>query len=201
MILDSKLTWKPHLDHKCNKAIAAFRQCHRIVGKTWGITPHIAHWLYTAIVRPMLVYAAVVWWPRVELGTARTMLERIQRLACLAIAGSIRTTPTAAMEILLGLPPLDLYIKNVAMTSCYRLKTFGHWVQGSVPKGHMQITTAMAREAPTTMMKSDKMVLTYSFDHCFKVSIPNKKAWLNSEKLPLPSCSSAVYIDGSCSTG
>jgi len=85
----------------------------------------------------MLVYAAVVWWLRVELGTARTMLECIQRLACLAIAGPIRTTPTAAMEILLGLPPLDLYIKNVATTSCYRLKTLGHWVQGSVPKGYI----------------------------------------------------------------
>jgi len=74
MILDSKLTWKPHLDHKWNKAIAVFWQCRRIVGKTWGITPHIAHWLYTAVVTPTLVYAAVVWWPHVELGTARTML-------------------------------------------------------------------------------------------------------------------------------
>jgi len=81
----------------------------------------------------MLVYAAVVWWLRVQLGTARTMLESIQRLACLAVTGSICTTPTAAMEILLGLTPLDLYIKNVAMTSCYRLKTLQHWVQGSVP--------------------------------------------------------------------
>jgi len=49
----------------------------------------------------------------VELGTVRTTLRE---LACLAIAGPIHTTPTAAMEILLGLPPLDLYIKNVAMT-------------------------------------------------------------------------------------
>jgi len=112
VIVDSKLTWKPHLDHKCNKAIAVFWQCRRIVGKTWGITPRIAHWLYTTVVRPMLVYAAVVWWSRVELSTARTILERIQRPACLAIAGPIRTTPTAAMEILLGLPPL-IYISRM----------------------------------------------------------------------------------------
>jgi len=72
---------------------------------------------------------------------------------------------------------------------------------GSVPKGHMQITTVMMREAPTTMMKSARMVSTYSFDHSFKVIIPKKEAWLNSEKLPLPSDSSVVYTDGSCSTG
>jgi len=40
------------------------------------------------------------------------------------------------------------------MTSCYRLKTLGHWVQGSVPKRHRQITTVMVRETPTTMMGS-----------------------------------------------
>jgi len=54
----------------------------------------------------MLVYAAVGWSPRVELSTARSMLER---LACLAIAGPVRNTPTAAMAILLVLPSLDLY--------------------------------------------------------------------------------------------
>ena len=46
-------------------------------------------------------HAAVVWWPRVELGVALYMLGRIQRLACLAVTGAIRTTPTAAMEIYL----------------------------------------------------------------------------------------------------
>jgi len=46
-------------------------------------------------------HAAVVWWSRVELGVARDMLGRIQRLACLAITGAIRTTPTAVMEIYL----------------------------------------------------------------------------------------------------
>jgi len=64
----------------------------------------------------------------------------------------------------------------------------------------MQITTVMAREAPTTMTKSGRMVLTYSFDHFFKIIIPKKEAWLNSEKLLLPSGSSVVYTDGSCST-
>jgi len=40
------------------------------------------------------------------------------------------------------------------------------------------------------------MISTYSFDHSFKVIIPKKEAWLNSEKLPLPSGSSVVYTDG-----
>jgi len=47
VILDSKLTWKVHLESKYNKAVATFLQCRRIVGKTLGITPKIAHWIYT----------------------------------------------------------------------------------------------------------------------------------------------------------
>jgi len=51
------------------------------------------------------------------------------------------------------------------------------------------------------MMKSDRMISTYSFDHSFKVIIPKKEAWHNLEKLPLPSDSSVVFTDGSRSTG
>jgi len=60
-------TWKEHLTSKYNKAVALFWQCKRIVGKTWGITPRTAHWIYIAVIRPMITHAAVVWWPRVEL--------------------------------------------------------------------------------------------------------------------------------------
>ena len=60
VILDSKLTWQAHLTSKYNKAVSTFWQCKRIVGKTWGITPKIAHWIYVAIIRPMLSHAGMV---------------------------------------------------------------------------------------------------------------------------------------------
>jgi hypothetical protein len=41
-------------------------------------------------------------------------LIKLQRLACLAINGAMRTTPTAAMEVLLGLTPLHVIIEVVA---------------------------------------------------------------------------------------
>jgi hypothetical protein len=34
----------------------------------------------------------------------KTELSKIQKLACLAITGAIKMIPTAAMEVLLGLP-------------------------------------------------------------------------------------------------
>jgi hypothetical protein len=48
-------------------------------------------------------------------------LGRIQRIACLAITGAMKSTPTAAMEVPLNLTPLDLLIMAEARFSLYRL--------------------------------------------------------------------------------
>ena len=48
--LDSKLTWKPHITRITRKATTALIQCRQIVGKTWGITPSMMKWIYTAVI-------------------------------------------------------------------------------------------------------------------------------------------------------
>ena len=80
------------------KAITAFYQLRRTTGKTWGYSPRIVHWLYTVAIRPMLSYAAVVSWIRVDYSTVDKQLEHVQRIACLYITGAIRTTPTSALK-------------------------------------------------------------------------------------------------------
>lgn len=62
-----------------------------------------------------------MWWPRVDKKTAGRKLKHI-RLACLHITGDIRTTPTKALEIIVGLEPLTIFIKQEAMLACYRIK-------------------------------------------------------------------------------
>ena len=57
----------------------------------------------------------------VELRVAKTMLGRLQHLACLAITGAIRTTLTAAMEIVIGIPSLYVHINNITVNSCYHM--------------------------------------------------------------------------------
>jgi len=66
VILDRKLSWKLHIDAKCDEALICLHQLRCSVGKTWSISPKIAQWMYTAIIRPTITYAAVVWWSRVE---------------------------------------------------------------------------------------------------------------------------------------
>jgi hypothetical protein len=64
------------------------------------------YWIYTVVVRPIVTYAAIVWWLRVKFRIRKAELSKMQRMACLGITGATRTTPTAAVEILLGLPPV-----------------------------------------------------------------------------------------------
>ena len=85
VILDSKLNWKAHVDAKCQKAITAFYKLCRTTGKTWEYSPKI----YTVVIMPMLSYAAVVWWTRVDYSTVDKQLEHTERIACLYIAGAI----------------------------------------------------------------------------------------------------------------
>jgi len=43
----------------------------------------------------------MIWW----LKASKSELKKLQRLACLAITGAMKMTPTAAVEVSLELPP------------------------------------------------------------------------------------------------
>jgi hypothetical protein len=119
--LDSKLNWNQHLQKIINKSQTTFAVVGCICGKKWGLRLNMVHWLYTRVIRPSILHGAIVWWSKVMQKTAKTQLGRIQRMACLAITGAMKSTPTTAMEILLNLTPLDLVILAEARMALYRL--------------------------------------------------------------------------------
>ena len=51
-------------------------------------------------------------------------LSKLQRSACLAITGAMKTIPTAATEVLLGLPPLHLMTEAEVQAGIYRLNEY-----------------------------------------------------------------------------
>jgi hypothetical protein len=54
-------------------------------------------------------------------------LRKLQRLACLGIRGAMRTTPTATVLALLGLPPLHLQLEAESKVGVYRLNRNDQW--------------------------------------------------------------------------
>jgi hypothetical protein len=45
----------------------------------------------------------MVWWLRVRYSVSRMELNKLQRLACLAITGAMKMTPISAVVVLMGL--------------------------------------------------------------------------------------------------
>ena len=112
---------------RITKAKSCLVRCSRIVGKTWGISPKHMLWVYQSVIRPMVAFASSVWVPALDLSTIQNGLSRIQRLACVCVTSAFPGTPTAALEMLLGLPPLHLFLKAEAILASYRLKCNGQW--------------------------------------------------------------------------
>jgi len=127
VILDSKLNWSAHIDWRVKKACMAFGQCRRTIGKSWGLKPKYIHWIYTAIVRPTLAYACLLWWHKAGAVTVQTKLNHLQRMCLMAMSGAFTTTPTAALEALFSVKPLHVYLKQEAQSCAYRLNAIDLW--------------------------------------------------------------------------
>ena len=56
VILDSRLTWREHMDVKVRKAQNFLWTCKRAYGVTWGLRPRVVHWLYVSIIRPSITF-------------------------------------------------------------------------------------------------------------------------------------------------
>jgi hypothetical protein len=121
VILDQRLNWNSHLERTINKAITALWACRRLLGKTWGLRPNMTYWSYITVIRPIVTYASLVWWPKVEEKTTQGKLQKLQRLACLSITGATKTCPTAALEVLLNILPLHLHVEREALLSASRV--------------------------------------------------------------------------------
>jgi len=89
----------------------------------------------------------MVWWPRVK-NVSRMELSNLQRLACLAITGAMKTTPTAAIQVILGLPPLHVMTEAEALTGIYRLMCNKQWTPKLTNFGHA-IKISERRAHPT----------------------------------------------------
>ena len=125
--MDSRLTWKEHMDVKVKKAHNSMWACRRGCGMMWGLKPRVVHWLYVTIIRPAITFASLVRWPGCQTTSAKRKPGRVQRLACLGITGAVRTTPINAVEALICLPPLELVVQSQTRSAAHRLWSLGCW--------------------------------------------------------------------------
>jgi len=101
--------------------------------------------------------------------TTKTQLGRIQRMACLAITGAMKLTPTAAMEMLLNLTPLDLVIMAEARMALNRLHILKQPADSKTESGLLSIWKIVSD--PILDMRSDYTIPVYYYSKIFNVII------------------------------
>ncbi|KAI5735212.1 hypothetical protein M8J77_015582 [Diaphorina citri] len=195
--LDRKLTWNRHLEKTINKATICMNTCRRAVGKTWGLKPKMVYWLYTMVVRPTITYGALVWWPKTEQATVIKKLRSLQRQACIGITGTMKTTPTLALETILNLPPLELFIKGVARMASYRMECNNTWKPKRPNLGHVRINTVIHNRI--LQMISDQMV-TCNYDVTPAKTVINSRDYWERNHVETKHGEIVWYTDGSKTT-
>jgi ribonuclease HI len=123
----------------------------------------------------------------------KTKLNKFQRMAIIAITSAWSSTPTAAIEALLDLPPLHVFIESEAMSTLDRLARQQSTIHRKTE--HTNIWQDIIRSEPTLDMPSDRITATFRFDRKFDVSIPPREHWINGI-LP-PEHGIVLYTDGS----
>src|SRR6266480_2176867 len=116
--LDPKMNWKEHTKVAVGKGTAAFDALSRIAASTWGPCLIRTRLLYTAIVRPAIVYGAHAWHTGQNgkpLKANLQQLEKIQNKCLRRITGGYKRTPRAALEREAKILPLDLYCDALIM--------------------------------------------------------------------------------------
>ena len=73
-----------------------------------GIKPFMMKWLYTAMIRPIMLHVCMFWAGGLNKKyLTMRKLTKMQRLACLMISSAFRGIPTGALEILLNITPIE----------------------------------------------------------------------------------------------
>lgn len=194
VLLDEKLNWNIHLEQVVNKATNALWISRKTFGKHWGLKPKMIQWIYTAIIKPRITYAALVWWPKTKQTTTQKKLEKLQRLVCLSITGAMRSTPTKALNASLHIPPLYQFVQMEAAKSALRLRKIQSTVESSSIE-HLKIISFI-KINKNVFMTSDWMESTLNLDEPFKVIETNRNEWESGGPRVSPG-SIIFYTDGS----
>ena len=133
--LDNKLNFNSHIEKTTNKCIGILMQCKRAIGPTWGLSPKVCKWIYTAIVRPTLTYSAVIWIRALNNKNNLRRLERVQGMALKIMSGALPTTPFNALNFLTNTTNISDFLKGEAAKGAVRLQGYNNWTIETAPTG------------------------------------------------------------------
>jgi hypothetical protein len=96
-------------------------------------------------------------------------------MACLAITGSMNSTPTAALEIMLNLPPLHICVEAEALKTAHRLHILKQWKFNSSSHGHCKLLADMLTSNSQFLAPSDILTNLPLYEGNYEVVFPTRE--------------------------
>ena len=199
VILDTKLSWRKHLDSKVKAAKFKLLKVRNAMGKLWGTRPLETRWIYTGIIRPAFSYGALVWARVSRLKTAIAAMTKVNRLALMSTSYYRRSTPTAGLEVILDVMPLHIYLQYEA---CLALNRTHFTKSGTgnlihrriIPGGHREFCQRLLDQLDLELIQSDRIIPRHIWERYFLL---DKESFLTGKPNTMAPGSFSIYTDGS----
>lgn len=108
---DERLGVTTHVNRICENTKNLSYALARVAKDNWGLRPNTLKIIYRGVVESTLSYAAAGWAERMNCRHVRA-LESAQRSILLRMTSCYRTTPKSAVQVISGVIPIDLLIKE-----------------------------------------------------------------------------------------
>ena len=116
------------------------------------------------------------------------------------ITGCMHSTPTAGMEILLGLKPIELELEAASLMTSIRLERTKHWInEGNLTKSHVNRLEEIKAELPELQYPQDKSTTKVRMKNLFDIDIGQREDFRKKliKPRPLGGLEVNCFTDGS----
>ena len=114
VIIDSKLTWRPHSTYIRGKVLKVTNYLLRFAKNKFGLNSDALRVIYKGAILPIIGYAVSVWADSLDRKFVIEPLQSIQRRYALRMIKAYRTVSTNAANVIANLVPINLYLKGRA---------------------------------------------------------------------------------------
>ena len=131
--IDFQLRWKEQAQRATANATKWILQYRRLTRPSTGVRSKLMRQLYLAVALPKITYGIDIWYtpPSKPVGQARNSgsagvlrsLTKVQRIAALAITGTLRTSPNDYVDVHAGILPMELALQKACHSAIVRSLT------------------------------------------------------------------------------
>jgi hypothetical protein len=158
--IDPKLKWAAHIRQVLGKAPSYQRAIDTTAASTWGACFRAARQVYCSVFRAGITYGAPIWHTPSSNGKAKGLAHKligVQNKAIRRVAGTYKATRTERVETECLVPPINLYLDNVAAR--YRDKAKQLPVNQTIRSACLRISARLRRRRRTEPQKTPMQTL------------------------------------------